>query len=191
MLAPTLLTPRLRLRARTLDDVEANLAMDMDPAVQRHLPNLHGRSPEAHRKELTDRILDGWPQIGALWVVEWRDPQAADGPAGFVGWCALFPLQESGLIEIGYRYLPSTWGQGVATEAATVVLDLGFRVLELDSIVAVTHPDNRGSQAVLTKIGLRPQGLRFHYGLDLSYFSLDRSAYLSAASDGNVAGDLD
>ena len=90
-----------------------------------------------------------------------------------------------------HRLGAETWGLGVATEAATVVLDLGFRVLELDSIVAVTHPDNRGSQAVLTKIGLRPQGLRFHYGLDLSYFSLDRSAYLSAASDGNVAGDLD
>lgn len=178
MIAPALSTPRLRLRARTLDDVEANLAMDMDPAVQRHLPNLHDRSPDAHRKELTDRILDGWPRTGALWVVEWRDPQAAGGPAGFLGWCALFPLQESGLIEIGYRYVPAVWGRGVATEAGRAVLDHGFRVMGFDPIVGVTAPENLASQNVLTKIGLRPEGRQFHYGLMLPFFALRRSEHL-------------
>lgn len=181
MIAAPLTTPRLRLRARTLDDVEANLAMDMDPAVQMHLPNLHGKSPDAHRSELIERIRSGWPQEGALWVVEWRDPNAAGGPAGFLGWCALFPLQDSGLIEIGYRYLPAAWGRGVATEAGRAVLDHGFRAMKIDPIVGVTAPANRASQNVLTKIGLRPEGERFHYGLMLRYFERRRADYLSGA----------
>lgn len=166
----TILTPRLRLRPRTLDDVEANLAMDMDPAVQRHLPNLHGRTPEAHRADLVARIRGGWPQTGALWVVEWREPGAIGGPSGFLGWCALFPLQESGLIEIGYRYARAAWGHGIATESGRAVLDQGFRRLGFDPIVGVTAPENGASQRVLLKLGLKARGPRLHYGMMLPFF---------------------
>jgi len=54
----------------------------------------------------------------------------------------------------------------------------GFRVLEIDPIVAVTHPDNRASQKVLMKIGLKMEGLEFHYGQDLPFFKLTRGQYL-------------
>tara|TARA_R110002167_G_scaffold109410_1_gene279108 strand:+ start:613 stop:1059 length:447 start_codon:yes stop_codon:yes gene_type:complete len=145
--------------------------MDFDPDVGRYLYP-HGRPTLAERRAVLERQMAGdWPPVGGIWTVEWR------ATPGFMGWCGLFPLQESGLIEIGYRYLPSTWGQGVASEAAARVLAHGFDDLKLDLIVAVTHPDNRGSQAVLRKIGLRSGGLRFFYGLDLSYFELARADY--------------
>jgi Acetyltransferase (GNAT) domain len=85
--------------------------------------------------ELIQRIASGWPEEGGLWVVEW-----AHEP-GFLGWCGIFPLEDSGLLEIGYRYVRGAWGQGVGTEAACAVLDHGFRVLGLDLIVAVAHPE--------------------------------------------------
>ena len=98
---PELATARLRLRARTPDDLEANLAMDLDPLVHRHI-YLHGPpDPAAHRAELRARIASGWPPQGGLWVVEWR------ARSGFLGWCCLIPLEDSGLIEIGYRYRSS------------------------------------------------------------------------------------
>jgi RimJ/RimL family protein N-acetyltransferase len=96
------------------------------------------------------------------------------------GLCGLFPLEDSGLIEIGYRFITPAWGKGIATEAATLVLDHGFRKLAIGPIVAVTHPENLGSQRVLTKIGLRSMGLRYHYGLDLSFFSLSSDDYLTS-----------
>jgi RimJ/RimL family protein N-acetyltransferase len=167
---PELATARLRLRPRRLDDLEANLAMDLDPEVHRHI-FLHGPpDPEAHRAELRERITYGWPLQGALWVVEWRERP------GFLGWCGLIPLEDSGLIEIGYRYLRAAWGQGVATEAGHAVLRHGFEALGFDPIVAVARLENRGSRHVLDKLGLRYQGLRFHYGLDLAFYSLERSA---------------
>ena len=108
----------------------------------------------AHRATLLDRMLGDWPEIGGYWVAKWRDRP------GFLGWCGLFPLEDSGLVEIGCRYCQRAWGQGVGSEAATV-LDHGFRQLALDPIVALTNPGNRASQRFLAKIGLAAAGAAF------------------------------
>jgi RimJ/RimL family protein N-acetyltransferase len=174
---PELATARLRLRSRTLDDLDDNLAMDLDPEVHRHIFLHSPPDPEAHRAGLRERIASGWPQQGGLWVVEWR------AQPGFLGWCGLFPLEASGLIEIDYRYVRRAWGQGVATEAGRAVLDHGFRALGLDPIVAVTRRENLASRHVLEKLGLAYRGLRFHYGLDLAFYELSRGEYLAATND--------
>ena len=93
------------------------------------------------------------------------------------------PLEDSGYVEIGYRFVPKAWGRGVATEAATRVLDYGFRTLEPDPIVAVIHPDNRASHRVLEKIGLVRVGTGFHYGQTLPFYRLSREAYLALVAD--------
>lgn len=165
-------TGRLRLRPRSMDDLDANLAIDLDPEVTRYI-FATTPDPERWRARIAGQIQGSWPDIGGVWTVEWRDAP------GFLGWCGLFPLVNSGLIEIGYRYARSTWGQGVGTEAARAVLDHGFRTLAIDPIVGVTHPDNQGSQQVLQKIGLRPAGEGYYYGAWLSFFRLSRAAYLA------------
>jgi RimJ/RimL family protein N-acetyltransferase len=170
---PTLLhTEHLRLRPRTLADLDASLAMDLDPKVHRYI-FASVPDPDRHREQIRSRITSGWPPTGGLWVVE------RQGEPGFLGWCGLFPLAHSGLIEIGYRYLPAAWGKGIGSEAAGAVLDHGFRALALDPIVAVTHPDNLASQRVLQKIGLRPAGEAYYYGQWLRFFRLTLSDYLA------------
>jgi len=167
-------TARLRLRVRSLSDLKANLAMDLNPQVHRYI-FVHGAPDEAaHRAELERRMRSGWPERGGLWVVEWRHEP------GFLGWCGLLPLERTGLIEIGYRYVPEAWGRGVATEAARAVLDHGFRGLGFDPIVAVAHPDNLASCRVLEKIGMRSEGLSRHYDADLVFYGLTRNQYLTA-----------
>lgn len=168
-------TPRLRLRPRTMADLDACVAMDLDPEVHRFIYDDGPPDPIEHRAQLRERIASGWPPEGDTWVVEWRHAP------GFLGWCGLFPLEETGLIEIGYRYLRRAWGQGIATEAGRAVLDHGFRALGFDPIVAVTDPANFASQHVLEKIGLEARGRAFHYGQWGSFFALSRDAYLAAA----------
>jgi RimJ/RimL family protein N-acetyltransferase len=75
-----LATPRLRLRARTLDDVDAILAMDADTEVRRFM----GGPPhaQAHRAEVCANIVDGQP-THRRWAIEWRDRP------GFLGQCGL------------------------------------------------------------------------------------------------------
>ena len=169
---PSLETARLRLYPPRLADLEARLAMDRDPAVMRFIRPV-SEDIGAERTLIRDRILGRVEPKAYFWHVEYRDRP------GFLGWSGVFPLEDSGLIEIGYRYTRAAWGQGLATEAAAAVLEHGFRVLKLDPIVAVTHPDNRGSQGVLRKIGLRPAGQAFHYGQDLAFFRLTRADYLA------------
>lgn len=170
---PEIETARLRLYPPRPEDLEARLAMDRDQEVMRFIRPVPADA-EAQRSDIRNRILK--PPPGAFWHVEERETP------GFIGWCGIFPLQDSGLMEIGYRYVRAAWGRGLATEAATAALDHGFRELELDAIVAVSDPDNAASHGVLLKIGLRVQGRERHYGLELAFFVLSRDDYLAAQS---------
>ncbi len=167
---PKIETAHLRLYPPRLDDLEARLAMDHDPAVMRFIRPI----PEdvvADRAEIRSRMIA--PPPGAFWHIEMRETP------GFIGWCGIFPLEDSGLMEIGYRFQRAAWGRGLATEAAVAALDHGFRELRLDPIVAVSDPDNAASHKVLHKIGLRAAGTARHYGRELPFFELGRDEYLA------------
>lgn len=164
-------TIRLILRPREIADLDANLAMDLAPDVHRYI---YGDTPPdrvSHRRQLHVQIIKGWPPVGGRWVVERK------GRPGFLGWCGLIPLEKSGMIEIGYRYVRAAWGRGIATEAARTVLAHGFRELKIDPIVAVAHPGNTASHRVLEKIGLKRAGTAFHYGRDLAFFRLSAADF--------------
>ncbi len=168
---PLLQTRRLRLRPLVHGDLEAQLAMDLDPEVARFISGAPP-DPVEQRAKLLAQIEGRWPQRGGIWCVEWRERP------GFIGWCGLFPLDGSpDEIEIGYRYVRGAWGSGVATEAGRVVRDFGFEVMGLDDQLAVTHPDNAASQRVLAKLGFEPRGTGFHYGRELPRFGLTRNAW--------------
>jgi [ribosomal protein S5]-alanine N-acetyltransferase len=62
------------------------------------------------------------------------------------------PAQEAAL-ELGFHLRPSFWGQGLATEAALVVLEYAFSTLGIETIFAGHHPSNDASRRVLGKIG--------------------------------------
>ncbi len=174
---PEIETARLRLYPPRPEDLEARLAMDRDPEVMRFIRPVP-EDVEAQRADIRSRILD--PPRGAFWHVEERAPSSVGGP-GFIGWCGVFPLQDSGLMEIGYRFLRAAWGRGFATEAAAAALDHGFRELKLDPIVAVSAPANVVSHRVLRKIGLRAAGTARHYGRELPFFELRRGEYSARA----------
>jgi [ribosomal protein S5]-alanine N-acetyltransferase len=53
---------------------------------------------------------------------------------------------------------PSAWGQGYATEAGSAVRDEAFDRLELESIVAVHHPENAASGRIMEKLGMAFEG---------------------------------
>jgi ribosomal-protein-alanine N-acetyltransferase len=58
--------------------------------------------------------------------------------------------------------LPYT-GRGHASEAARLVVDFGFKVLELSRIEATCMPDNEPSLRLLRRIGMRKVGLAQNY----------------------------
>ena len=168
---PVFETPRLALRPSRPADLEDFLAMDTDPAVARFI---WGEPPDpvVRRATLELRLRPDNPKPGGSWTV------ADKATREFLGWCGLMPLEETGLIEIGYRYLPKAWGRGIATEAAAKVLDHGFRVFEFDPIVGIAHLENRASHGVLRKNGLQRQADAVHYGQTVAVFALSRADYI-------------
>ncbi len=66
--------------------------------------------------------------------------------------------------ELGYMFHPDFHGKGYATEAASAVVDYGFKTLGLNRIEAFTAPSNPASQNVLIKLGFSEEGLlKSHY----------------------------
>ncbi|MBC8047094.1 MAG: GNAT family N-acetyltransferase [Fimbriimonadaceae bacterium] len=57
--------------------------------------------------------------------------------------------------EFGYRFSKSSWGKGYATEMSKAIIEYAFTVCKLDSLCALTHPENTASQNVLLKCGLK------------------------------------
>ncbi|MBZ0188838.1 MAG: GNAT family N-acetyltransferase [Candidatus Obscuribacterales bacterium] len=65
---------------------------------------------------------------------------------------------------IGYVLNRNYWGQGLVTEAARRLLELGFGELSLHRICATCDAENVGSQRVLEKCGMRREA---HYKQDM------------------------
>lgn len=59
------------------------------------------------------------------------------------------------VLNLMYRFDPSAWGRGYATEAALAVLDWTSWNLPHQTVLARVRPRNAASQAVARRIGLR------------------------------------
>jgi len=154
-------TARLRIRSRTVDDVEPIVAMDLDPLVRRYMgPPL---DPDAHRAEVRRRILAG---IGP-WAVEWKDRP------GILGLCGLSEFDGLPFGQIGWRFTSASWGQGIGTEAARAVLDHSFAEMGIDLVTTLVHPDNIASVRVAEKIGMKRDGFAEFRGVRQFFFSAD------------------
>jgi RimJ/RimL family protein N-acetyltransferase len=164
---PTIDTARLRLRARTFDDLEPIIEMDADPLVRRFIGGPLDQA--THRAEVRWRIVEGRPEPHASWAIEWRDHR------GLIGLCHLSPSEETGLTQIGWRLHTSAWGQGVATEAARAVLARALGPIELPVIVALIHPANHASIRVAEKIGMTPAGVVPYRGVLQTLYRVERA----------------
>ena len=101
----------------------------------------------------------------------WRaDLKASGEPTGLAGLIKRDGLDHP---DVGYAFLESFWGRGLASEAAAASLVYGRAKLGLKTIVAITKPENVGSIAVLRKIGMKDAGtIRLPgYDVDSSYFT--------------------
>jgi ribosomal-protein-alanine N-acetyltransferase len=75
-----------------------------------------------------------------------------------IGWGGLYedPFDPGWGMELGYALHPAAWGQGYASELASVCLDCADTVLRIPEVSAFVHPDNTASRRVLEKVGFVP-----------------------------------
>jgi ribosomal-protein-alanine N-acetyltransferase len=180
-------TERLRLRPLSLEDYGLMAALQTDPQVMQYIG---GPVPvEAIPEKLETSVRRGAGGRIGVWCIEDRGSgeklgtalllplpiEAYDAdPSQFVA--EAYPNAET---EVGYTLLRPAWGRGIATEACRRLLKFGFEETSLGEIVAVTHSDNLVSQKVLTKCGLRPEGMRRAYCNDVPGFRITRAQWLA------------
>ena len=172
---PVLSTTRLLLTPRSIDDLEDCLAMDRDPLVTRYISGPWS-DPVAHRSFVLSRIRHQYPTGLGYWSV--RELNGAE----FLGWILLIPYEGfDGEVEIGWRFTRASWGRGLATEAAKLVLDHAFTGACLSEVVADINPVNSASIRVAEKIGMRFLGERSVEGQPLKQYRLTGDEHRGAA----------
>jgi len=144
-------TARLLLRRPVADDAAAYLAIFGDPATNRFsaLPPLADLADA--REALAQRIAH-WEIAGhGLWTIAARERR--DQVIGFGG-LSTRQFDDVARTNLGFRFAPTAWGRGYASELAISSANVGWHLLQLDEIWAVAHEDHAASRRVLEKAGM-------------------------------------
>jgi [ribosomal protein S5]-alanine N-acetyltransferase len=146
---PPFETAQLLLRPAAGSDIDQLHALWTDAEVRKHLWD-DEIIPRETVEEVVNASIESFVTNNfGQWAIRER------GHDDIIGFCGLRFIDETGIVEILYGFLPAYWGKGYATEAATVVLDHGFRTAGLTEIVAEMDPPNRASIRVAEKLGMR------------------------------------
>lgn len=144
-------TARLSLRPPIPADASAVLRILSNRSVVEHNPS--DLVVELSEIEvLLRRWLEHWSEhgFGNCCVFEKETGQ-------MIGNCGIrwMTVQTEPVLNLMYRFDPSAWGRGYATEAAQAVLDWACQNVPGQVVLARVRPGNVASQGVARKIGLR------------------------------------
>ncbi len=142
-------TARLQLRTWTDTDLAAFAALNADPEVMRHFPQLLSRQQsDAFAARIQNKMSS---QGFGLWALQ----RLSDG--AFIGFTGLavpdFDAPFMPSVEVGWRLARSAWGHGYATEAAKQVVFFARQTLGLRELVSLTVPENVRSRGVMERLG--------------------------------------
>lgn len=136
-----LLTP---LSPRDVDDVHGLFA---DARTWTHLPAGRHRS-RAQTVDLVQRKIGGRARYG---LGSWTVRSLADG--GFLG-VAGVDMTAGHVWNLGYRFVPGSWGHGYATEAARAAVAAAAGAAPDVPVTGRVLTNNTGSAVVLQRAGL-------------------------------------
>jgi RimJ/RimL family protein N-acetyltransferase len=168
-------TPRLiaeRLREDHLADL---VELHLDAEVSRYLGGVG--SPEATKAYVAVN-MDHWDRHGfGLWALRTRD-------GAFAGRAGLRHIIVDGMdeVEIAYTFRRDLWGQGLASEIATTLTEIGLRQLELQSLIGLVLVGNGASRRVLEKATYVLEKSTTHRGEDVVIYRARAPSSLRSGS---------
>jgi ribosomal-protein-alanine N-acetyltransferase len=140
-------TQRLEHRALTLEDADAFFMLNSHPDVMRFTgePQLKSLAEAKH-------AIANYPDFKTYGYGRWAC--VLKKSRDIIGFCGLKYLPELDEVDVGFRFLPEYWGQGLATEACAASITFGFDTLKLDRIIGLVLSENAASIRVLEKCGM-------------------------------------
>lgn len=149
-------TARLLLRPWRAQDLPAYAALNADPEVMAHFPDVLSKADSDAMAQRCQSLIEA--RGAGVWAVQRLDTGEFIGHVGLHTPAGNLPFAPC--VEIAWRLAREHWQRGFATEAAHEALRIGFEELQLPQIVAFTAMTNLPSQAVMKRLGLQrdPQG---------------------------------
>lgn len=160
-------TARLVLRPLAASDRQKLYAIFRDPYVRRYLWDAALVSLATVDEVIAASEASFRERGVGLWC-------AAEPGGETIGFAGLRPL-EGGELELIYGFLPEHWGRGLASEASRAVLAAGFET-GLARIWARTDVENKASERVMRRLGMRFDHRGVSNGLPLVAYVIERSA---------------
>ncbi|WP_087017204.1 GNAT family N-acetyltransferase [Thaumasiovibrio subtropicus] len=160
-------TERLVVRHFDLNDASYILTQLNDPAFIQYIVDKKVRDLEAARDYLRNGPLQAYTKVGyGLNAVVLKSSNTV------IGMCGLVLRSELPHPDLGYAFLPEFRRQGFAREAALAVIEHSKQAYHLETILAVTLPDNIASNALLKRLGFAFEGTQVLYGADNNLYSI-------------------
>lgn len=96
-----------------------------------------------------------------------------------IGYCGIAVEQIDGVDEreIGYRLDPQFWGQGLATEVASMAIQYGFEQFKFPYIFGIVERANTASVRVLRKLDMKYLKPTIFYGIEMDIYILRAIAF--------------
>jgi RimJ/RimL family protein N-acetyltransferase len=143
-------TDRLTLRHLSTGDAEFILELLNEPSFIRYIGDKQVRTLEDARGYVLDGPVKSYETYGfGLNLVELKSERKS------IGICGLLKRDTLPDPDMGFAFLPAYWNHGYAFEAAAAVMNHARANISLETILAITSPDNEASAKLLGKIGLR------------------------------------
>ncbi len=149
---PIIETERMRLRPHRLQDLDACVAMWADPIVTRHIGGKPFTREETWSKIM--RYAGHWALMGfGYWAAEDKATGAYLGEGGFAEFRRDVRPPIEGMPEVGWAFVPSAHGKGLATEAVRAMCAWADQSFGSTPTVCMIDPENIASTWVAKKCG--------------------------------------
>lgn len=181
---PALETPRLCLREfNKLDVIDVFEMYKREDLVQwlEHEPMLSIKEAEERVASRMRLFEKGW---GFRWAITLKGT-----PEKVIGSCGYYRVRTgTETVEMGFELHPEYWRQGIMMEALTAVLDYTYSEscsMPVHRVEALVDPQNDASISLLSKLGLKDEGLRRGFGYwkmayqDVRMFAILRDEWLN------------
>ncbi len=138
-------------------DAELLYQLDQDEAVMQYING----GKKTSRQDILDVFLPRMAQYTDAtqgWGL-WKVTVTASNQ--FIGWILVRPMDyfsaqpQYDNLELGWRFMRNSWGQGYATEAAKQIKNSLAEQVGIKRFAAIAMPGNAASIAIMKKLGMR------------------------------------
>lgn len=165
---PELHTERLKLRRLQLTDLPLLVQYANNKKISDQIINIPFPYTEDDAVQRLNFVIQGFAAGERYVFVITKDHENQ-----LIGEIGLHLDKHNNIAQFGYWIAEPFWGQGIASEALTAVLQFGLETLQLQKIYATHYTDNPASgKVMLHNHMIKEAELKDHYRIDGAYKSV-------------------